>query len=103
MSLAFKFYFFAILGLFIALFLWLAAWPANAQQLCGPRPEVIAAIKKSAGEREVWFGKHPNEKGTVMLLLSGKSGSWTLLMVKPDMACIIAAGQGPTEMFGEPT
>lgn len=105
MSREFKIYFFVILGLFTALLFWLLAWPAHAQQqqmLCGPRREVIDAIKASASEIEVWSGKHLGNEPVVMLLLSGKSGSWTLIAVKPDVACVIAAGMNSTPMFGDP-
>jgi hypothetical protein len=102
MSREFKIYFFVILGLFAALFFWLLSWPANAQTLCGPRREVIDALKSSANETEVWSGKHSGNEPLVMLLLSGKSGSWTLIAVKPDVACVIAAGMNSTPMFGDP-
>lgn len=102
MSREFRIYFFVILGLFVALFLWLLAWPANAQTLCGPRREVIDAIKNSAKETEIWFGKHSGTEPLVLLLLSGKSGSWTLISVKPDVACIIGAGTNSTPTIGDP-
>lgn len=102
MSSEFRIYFFVILGLFVALLLWLLAWPANAQTLCGPRREVIDAIKQSAQETEVWYGHASGNEKAVMLLLSGKSGSWTLLQVRPDVACVVGAGQGSTPLFGEP-
>lgn len=102
MSREFKIYLSVILGLFAALFLWLLAWPAHAQTLCGPRREVIDAIKQSAKETEIWFGKHSGNEPLVLLLLSGKSGSWTLIAVKPDVACVIGAGTNSTPTFGDP-
>jgi len=106
MSREFKIYFFVILGLFTALLFWLLAWPAHAQQpqqmLCGPRREVIGAIKGSAKETEIWFGKHSGTEPLVLLLLSGKSGSWTLIAIKPDVACIIGAGTNSTPIIGDP-
>lgn len=102
MSKEFRIYFFVILGLFTALLLWLLAWPAHAQTLCGPRREVIDAIKQSAQETEVWYGHTSGNEKAVMLLLSGKSGSWTLLQVRPDVACVVGAGTKSTPLFGEP-
>jgi hypothetical protein len=98
----FKVYMSIILALFVVAFLWLLTWPANAQMLCGPRREVIDALKQSAKETEVWSGKHLGNEPLVLLLLSGKSGSWTLISVKPDVACIIGAGSNSTPMFGDP-
>lgn len=95
-------YFGAIIALFVMLLMWLAAWPANAQMLCGPRRELIDAIKQSANEPEIWSGKHSGSEPVVMLLLSGKHGSWTLIAVKPDVACVIGAGSNSTSLIGEP-
>ena len=93
---------YAILALFIAFLIWGAIQPVHAQSLCGPRREVLDAIKMTAKETEVWFGRVPGKEHAVMLLLSGKSGSWTLIGIKPDVACIIATGQGSTPLFGDP-
>lgn len=95
-------YFGAIIALFVMLLIWLAAWPAKAQMLCGPRREVINAIKQSANETEIWSGKHSGSEPLVMLLLSSKQGSWTLIAVKPDVACIIGAGSNSTITIGDP-
>lgn len=76
---------------------------ADAQQVCGPRREVIDTIKSKYGETESWFGivADGNEKA-VMLLLTGRDGSWTLLLVRPDVACGIASGGKSTALFGDP-
>lgn len=95
-------YFGAIVALFVMLLAWLAAAPASAQMLCGPRREVINALKQSANETEIWSGKHSGSEPLVMLLLSGKNGTWTLVAVKPDVACVIGAGSNSTLIIGVP-
>lgn len=74
--------------------------PANAQQPCGPRREVIDRLKTAHGETESWYGHV--DRNSVALLLTGKNGSWTLLLVRPDVACGIASGSGSTPLFGDP-
>lgn len=96
------------LGLMAALFFfflgWLMSTPANAQmqiqQACGPRREIIDRIKSYYSESESWLGQSAD--GAVYLLMTSKEKSWTLLIVKPDVACAIGAGDGSTLLFGDP-
>lgn len=98
------------LGVMLALFFFLLGWlvstPANAQeaqpQVCGPRRQVIDALKKQYGEEERWFGIATAKSPTVYLLLVSKAGSWTLLKVMPDVACGVASGTDSNLMFGQP-
>lgn len=97
-------YFGAIIALFVMLLVWLsAAWPASAQMLCGPRRQVLDGFKAKHAETEQWFGHALGEQASVFLLLAGRDGTWTLLLVKPDVACVIGAGTNSSPQFGEPT
>lgn len=106
MSIEFRFYLGAIVALFVLLLVWLVSTPANAQmqidQACGPRRELIDRLKAYYGETESWIGQ-TNDPNAVYLLMTSKEQSWTLLVVKPDVACAIGAGSNSTLMFGEPT
>lgn len=95
MSKEFRFYFLTILFLLSAIFVWLSFLPpANAAMLCGPRKQVIDGFKANYAEKEVWFGTPLNSKDVVLLLLSSDKGTWTLLIVRPDTACVLAGGTG---------
>jgi len=94
MSREFRAYFLSILFLLVAAFAWLTFLPANAAMLCGPRKQVIDNLKSSAQEREIWFGHPLGAPDAVMLLLASDKGTWTLLVVRPDVSCIIAGGTG---------
>lgn len=96
-------YFGAIVALFVMLLVWLSAAPASAQMLCGPRRQVIDGFKAKHAETEQWFGQALGEQASVFLLLAGRAGTWTLLLVKPDVACVIGAGTNSSPQFGEPT
>ncbi|ASY62549.1 hypothetical protein SJ05684_c10920 [Sinorhizobium sojae CCBAU 05684] len=79
--------------------------PAVAQvdpSTCAPRRELIDSLKATYGETESWVGKDAKDKAAVFLLMTGKNGSWTLLKVMPDVACVIAAGSESTNLFGTP-
>ena len=73
-----------------------APFTASAQKQCGPRREVIDTFRERFGETESWFGQVDGSGGAVVLLLTGKNGSWTLLLVRPDVACGIASGSDST-------
>jgi hypothetical protein len=96
-------YFGVMVALFALLLIWLSAAPANAQSLCGPRRQVIDGVKANYSETEQWFGQQTGDQAAVMLLLASRVGTWTLLLVKPDVACIIGAGTNSSPQFGEPT
>ena len=94
-----------LVSLFIALLVWGAFAPAYAQQTpqnCGPRRDVIDMLKRKYGEEERWFSVQSSEKATVLVLMVGKNGSWTLLKAMPDMACGIASGTDSNLILGTP-
>jgi len=101
MSREFRAYFLTILFLIVAAFAWLTFLPANAATaLCGPRKQVIDGFKSSYGEKQAWVGKPIENNGTALLLLSSDHGTWTLIQVGPDVACVLAAGTNSA--FGVP-
>ena len=100
-----------LVTMFIALLVWGSFAPAYAQtgqqpqpaqQVCGPRREMIDALRKQYGEEERWFGIATAKSPTVLLLLVSKAGTWTMLRVQPDVACAGASGEDSTLMFGTP-
>ena len=71
-----------------------SALPAQAERaVCGPRDGVIAKLQKTYGETRESVGLN----GTTALFevwTSEKTGSWTILMTRPDgLSCIVAAGE----------
>jgi len=77
-----------------ALLLPVFAGSAAAQPLpCGPRAEIVARLGEGYGERPV--GRGISQGGTMVELLVGKDGSWTLLVTSPGgRACLVSAGEG---------
>ena len=64
---------------------------AAAPQQCGPRPAVIATLSDR-------YGEAPRMRGLangviVELLANDDSGSWTILVTRPDgSSCLLVAG-----------
>lgn len=70
----------------------LLAPPAAAQDACADRDLVAARLFGGYGERRIASGL-ASHGGLVELYRAG-SGSWTLLIVRPNgLACLIAAGE----------
>ena len=67
--------------------------PALAQGAhCGPRDVVIGQLDTSYGEKLVGGGLQDPD-AVLELWISPESGSWTILMSRPDgTSCIVAAG-----------
>ena len=66
--------------------------PAMAEAICGPRAAALEYLLERYGERPRAAGLAGD--GRVVELLVSASGSWTLLLVRPDgTACIAAGGE----------
>ena len=75
----------------------LAATPAaNADEAraCAERARVVQKLQEKFGESLRSLGLHRDD-GVVEVYSSEETGTWTILMTRPDgMSCLIAAGQG---------
>ncbi len=79
---------------FLAALLMAAVFPSTAhgQQVCLPRPAVIAQLAHGYGETVTARGL--TNAGTVLELLTGDR-TWSIIVTLPDgTSCLIAAGWG---------
>jgi hypothetical protein len=81
----------------IALMAALCAAPAAAQNApCFGYADLMAALASGYGEVSVGYGLI-SPSNAVMQLFVSESGTWTLVIVRPDgMACGVAAGDNWT-------
>ena len=74
----------------------LAATPAaNAEETraCAERARVVQKLQEKFGETLRSLGLHRDD-GVVEVYCSEETGTWTILMTRPDgMSCLLAAGQ----------
>ena len=74
----------------------LAATPqaeAQGRQACAEREQVVQKLEERFGETLRSIGLHQND-GVVEIYSSEQTGTWTILMTRPDgMSCLLAAGQ----------
>ncbi len=67
--------------------------PATAQQLpCGKRDEMVKSLFSQYREQPRAMGLA--NQTAIIEIFTSKSGSWTILLTKPDGAsCIVSAGE----------
>jgi hypothetical protein len=78
----------------LALIAPLSALPAAAETpICGARQTIVEALARQYGEAKRAVGLH-NRGALVELWTSADTGSWTLLLTRPDgVTCAMAAGE----------
>lgn len=81
---------------------------AEGRQTCAARDTVVQKLHDRFGEELRSLGLHQSD-GIVEVYSSESTGTWTILMTRPDgMSCLIAAGQlweqdaKPLEKPGKP-
>lgn len=81
---------------------------AETRQTCAAREAVVQKLHDRFGEELRSLGLHQTD-GIVEIYSSASTGTWTILMTRPDgMSCLIAAGQlweqdaKPLEKPGQP-
>jgi hypothetical protein len=86
-----------IAGAFWGIFA-LLAMPAHAQQQCGPRDKMIAQLAEKYGETQRtmgYVGPPPAVTAVMETYANDATGTWTILLAKPDgTACMMASGGG---------
>ncbi len=77
----------------IALALLAATPSARAEQACADHAAVVKKLAERFGETLKSLGLHRND-AVVEIYSSETTGTWTILMTRPDgISCLLAAGQ----------
>lgn len=64
----------------------------QAQQICADRLGILRHLERNHGESPVGAGL--TEGGSVVELLTGDNGTWTLIVSNPDgTSCLLATGE----------
>ena len=68
------------------------ALPAEAQQVCAPRDQIVKRLADTYGEARQGLGLQGGRL-VVELYASAETGTWTIIATRPDgTACAMAAG-----------
>lgn len=64
----------------------------SAQSICGDRANFVDQLQDQYGETPTQIGLASD--GTVLEVLTSKSGSWTIIVTRPDgISCVVATGE----------
>lgn len=81
---------------------------AETRQACAARDQVVRKLEERFGETLRSIGLHQSD-GVVEVYSSEETGTWTILMTRPDgISCLISSGQmweqdaAPLQKPGEP-
>lgn len=76
--------------------------PASAQTACAPRGDIVEKLKDKYGEVQRGMGLG-GTTAIVEIWSSEKTGTWTIVMTRPNgTTCILAAGDNWSESPEEP-
>jgi hypothetical protein len=67
--------------------------PAEAQVSCGQRDKIVSKLELTYGESRTGAGLN-GSTSIVEIWASAKTGTWTILMSRPDgISCVMASGE----------
>jgi hypothetical protein len=82
---------------------------ANAQQfqvkkvmICDKSEIVFKVLHNDFEETPQWYGKDVKNGTTYVLTANLKDGTWTLIQMDKDIACVMGIGTDPKSLTGKP-
>lgn len=71
------------------------ASPAHVQQQCAPYERAATMLKEKYSEARIWAGIMRMPQGAFEVeLWQSEAGTWTMLALRGDMACMMHSGEG---------
>lgn len=68
------------------------AFQTNKPVICDESKKIIAALNENWREKLVWTASDGKDQSRYGLFVNEKTGSWTILQLTPEVACIIGVG-----------
>lgn len=69
------------------------AFEARKPVICDNTQLIIKSLTEKYNEKPVWAARNPQDETRYGLFVNEKTGSWTLLQITPEVACIIGVGE----------
>ena len=70
------------------------AFSIEKRLLCDRTPDLLSALREKYKEEFVWAGDDVQDKSKYALFVNFQLGTWTLLQMTPEYACILGVGAG---------
>lgn len=69
--------------------------PADTQDTCAKRADVLSSLSDRFGEARQFIGLSDNATKAVELFVSEETGTWTIIVTLPNgVTCLVASGNG---------
>lgn len=75
------------------------AFESSKPVLCDNVQSIIRGLTENYNEKPVWTARNPVDDTRYALFVNAKDGSWTLLQMTTEIACIIGVGQESKFLF----
>ena len=75
------------------------AFESSKPVLCDNVQSIIRGLTENYNEKPVWTARNPVDDTRYALFVNAKEGSWTLLQMTTEIACIIGVGQESKFLF----
>lgn len=79
------------------------SFQATKPVLCDDAKKVLDSISKDYNERLTFVAKDAGDKSRYILLSNEKTGSWTLIQMTAQVACILGVGEDFRLILGTST
>lgn len=69
------------------------AFESSKPVLCDNVQSIIRGLTENYNEKPVWTARNPVDDTRYALFVNDRKGTWTLLQMTTEIACIIGVGQ----------
>ena len=75
------------------------AFESSKPVLCDNVQSIIRGLTENYNEKPVWTARNPVDDTRYALFVNDRKGTWTLLQMTTEIACIIGVGQESKFLF----
>ena len=75
------------------------AFESSKPVLCDNVQSIIRGLTENYNEKPVWTARNPVDDTRFALFVNAKEGTWTLLQMTTEIACIIGVGKESKFLF----
>lgn len=75
------------------------AFESRKPVLCDNVQTVIKGLTENYNEKPLWTARNPIDETRFALFVNNKEGTWTLLQMTSEVACIIGVGEDSKFLF----
>lgn len=70
-----------------------AEFESNKPMICDDTRSIMKSLAEVYLEKPIWTAPHPNDNTRFSLFVNTLTGSWTLVQMNREIACILGVGE----------